>query len=62
MTEELKPCPFCGGEDIEEISNWPLSWAKFCVDCGGEGPSAFTSKRAKTLWNSRAALKEDGNG
>lgn len=38
---KLKPCPFCGGKDIQADSN-----TLFCADCG-----VLTHKEA---WNSRA--------
>ena len=38
---ELKPCPFCGGDDIEIFSTYPYfrdknayGWMAMCADCG----------------------------
>ena len=33
MSEELKPCPFCGGSNITEEASFSVV---FCADCGGE--------------------------
>lgn len=38
MTEELKPCPLCGGRPFlncfESGSNWNGEWEIDCPDCG----------------------------
>ena len=33
MSEELRPCPFCGGRHIETAENLDLV---YCFDCGAE--------------------------
>lgn len=51
MTTELKPCPFCGGKEIE-----PEEFGCFvftCADCGTEGPAGDTEAEAAKLWNTR---------
>jgi hypothetical protein len=35
MSEELKPCPFCGSTDVEV---WPVDEYVKCNDCEAEGP------------------------
>lgn len=60
MTEKLKPCPFCGGTDIEvESSDYGGPYV-FCNDCGALGPptrwtdeTADDHARARALWNTR---------
>ena len=56
MNDELKPCPFCGGEaEIEECGGM---WAVECTEyetCGCELNMAFGSKaEAVAAWNTRA--------
>lgn len=55
---ELKPCPFCGGE-AEEISshaslfNTRNCWAIRCKSCGANGGAAWHPKKAAENWNTR---------
>ena len=44
MSEELKPCPFCGGSNITEEASISVV---FCADCGGEKDTDMGS------WNTR---------
>lgn len=54
MTEELKPCPFCGGKperDFERaVENGILgdivSWSIYCTECYAEVYSFKSSKDA----------------
>lgn len=54
MSEELKPCPFCGGTKIgirdEEDG---MIWA-YCKKCGAMGEWDYSENRAKENWNRRA--------
>ena len=45
MSEELKPCPFCGGSNITEEASISVV---FCADCGGEKDTDFGGD-----WNTR---------
>lgn len=54
ITEELKPCPFCGNEDIREVQGG--SWC-VCDECGCEGPDKDGGDRIVN-WNRRAALTQ----
>lgn len=47
MSEELKPCPFCGGSDVS-----PSSFDVKCMECGVEMPGG--TERAIAAWNRRA--------
>jgi hypothetical protein len=42
VTEEIKPCPFCGGTSIKVMqppeSFWPSA---ICIDCSAQGPLAI---------------------
>lgn len=61
MTDELKPCPFCGGK---AITNHVRDGRRaVCTDCGAAAGSQFhgpltmpsAEDRAIAAWNSRAA-------
>lgn len=52
--EELKPCPFCGEEDIT-IENFFGHWAVTCECCGAYVACGYqTKKEAIEAWNRRA--------
>ena len=51
MTDpEIKPCPFCGSDDIHYDEN--LNGFK-CQSCLGAGPWAGDEMKAAELWNTR---------
>lgn len=55
MAEELKPCPFCGSENIREHSGYPLEyWSVKCLDCGGRMQFYGSQQQAINAWNRRA--------
>ena len=54
---EMKPCPFCGGKDLETVSlsvlldnNW---WTVDCNDCAISGPMGRGEEKAIENWNKR---------
>lgn len=57
--EELKPCPFCGGEadcnktGIYEYYGIPLWWVE-CLSCGINTGGYNTRGEAIETWNRRA--------
>lgn len=63
MTEELKPCPFCGGEAQRDSNNahngdrmddWEW-FAVYCPNCGcAHTPPFKTTYEAIAAWNRRA--------
>ena len=65
MTDHLKPCPFCGGSNIEvrEAKDADWQYVAHCMSCGAEGPfvstepgrTPHTTARAKAgvEWNTR---------
>jgi len=60
MSEELKPCPFCGGEaelQTPELTG-DLCGTVMCMDCYGSGPSKDDWRDALIAWNTRPI--EDG--
>ena len=57
VTEQLKPCPFCGGTDLY----WPHGTDPAIIECGGFGcgarsgvPDEQTEAAAIAAWNRRA--------
>lgn len=63
MDVELRPCPFCLGDNLEfdghEQGLWSFSYVE-CQDCGGDGPPASIKGSvgecrvvAAERWNSR---------
>lgn len=58
MSEELKPCPFCGCEaDFDEDSGDGVTCAKTEGSCGFyfNNDGGWTRKEVAALWNRRAA-------
>jgi len=62
MSEELKPCPFCGGEDLDTvISNEDREGIPtniVCISCGGQSGMCYTPEGRITnelinVWNRR---------
>lgn len=55
MSKVLKPCPFCGGMNIEfrTTRQKKYDWWFFlcCVDCGGAGGYCLTKESALDFWN-----------
>lgn len=55
MSEELKPCPFCGGTKIgirEDDEASGMIWA-YCKECGAMGEWDYSENGAKANWNRR---------
>lgn len=51
MSEELKDCPFCGGE-ASLVTGAPEVWVR-CMTCHASGDTTSDAKRAAFKWNSR---------
>lgn len=60
MSDELKPCPFCGGSEIyaEEYEHHPgaVRWRVFCAGCmaGVDTGTRQSMGQAVQDWNRRA--------
>ena len=52
---ELKPCPFCGNDNISVIESVvkPFYWCK-CEKCGASISCYKTRKKAVEVWNRRS--------
>lgn len=62
MSEELKPCPFCGCEaDFDEDSGDGVTCAKTEGSCGFyfNNDGGWTRKEVAALWNRRASPEPD---
>jgi len=56
MSDELKPCPFCGGEDVEIVEHcgeFGWSYTVECLDCDCNAKQLEKSY-AVAAWNRRA--------
>lgn len=57
--EKLKPCPFCGGSDIDiRTDDGGLSWYSFCNDCGVMCGYSTTKDDVVNAWNRRTEGSE----
>ena len=63
-TEQLKPCPFCGGVDIRVhmygsvlLGGEPDGFAQ-CHDCSTTGPTGASQELVVAAWNRRAPTGE----
>ena len=60
MTNELKPCPFCGCEYVfvrithraDGLSN--TQYEVYCSNCSANGGSRINEQNAREDWNRRA--------
>ena len=53
MMAELKPCPFCGGEDLMMVDDDDYFFVG-CNTCDTCGPGEGTEEEAIEAWNKRA--------
>ena len=56
MSEELKPCPFCGSDDIDVTYTYVddgLDYYAECTDCYCRGAWEPTAAKARAAWNTR---------
>lgn len=60
MTDELKPCPFCGGEaDLIMGANWYQVGCRKCDITTATMPMYDNVDRAVALWNTRIAATDE---
>ena len=53
--EELKPCPFCGGEKWSFINHAMTQEQIICKKCGARGPISKDRIKAIAAWNNRVS-------
>ena len=59
--DELKPCPFCGGEAIISVDKYAVKDAKdrrwgytiICSNCCAMSGHTYTVEKAREAWNRR---------
>lgn len=54
MANELKPCPFCGGQANISWGNVYKVFYVFCTKCKARHPNRLTRELAIECWNRRA--------
>lgn len=57
--QEIKPCPFCGGNDQHIVHNHNNWYYVRCMSCNAEGPIALGEDGAVYSWNRRLGEKGD---
>lgn len=60
MSELLKPCPFCGSDDVHFASHPTTArWGVICDTCDvWRDDRCATKGEAATIWNTRADLSD----
>lgn len=53
MSEELKPCPFCGNENIQFFID-DCGYTMICTECMALGPLVGKQEAAISAWNRRS--------
>jgi len=63
MSEELKPCPFCGGEAETGFEDWHTGGHVKCTKCGAIGPVwSNDTQEAVDAWNARSPDRASFDG
>lgn len=57
--DELKPCPFCGGDEFDVMdgtlgANFPVVYYVHCEECLASSSDEPTKEQAIKAWNTRA--------
>lgn len=57
--EELKKCPFCGGEAVWDFLNGykTMGWSIVCIQCRSRCGYHATKEEATTAWNTRKPME-----
>ena len=62
MSEELKPCPFCGSPRIDIVHIHGVRYGCECDHCGTmQDNDAATKKQAAYFWNNRNTRTTERN-
>lgn len=54
MSKELKPCPFCGSDDLDIEERNDIKFV-FCKNCQASTADCYDVKEAVIAWNRRAS-------
>ena len=60
MSDNLKPCPFCGSRNVDVFSSFGDSSTNgniinvACISCGAQGAAKLGEIQAVEAWNKRA--------
>ena len=62
MTDKLRECPFCGGNNVD-VFNWEVTFQgdyfkAYCKDCDFELKPQRTEEEAIKAWNKRSYIDE----
>lgn len=55
----LKPCPFCGSNDVLNAGGDMFGIYVRCCNCGIHGPARDSLSTAAEAWNTRAVVEPD---
>lgn len=55
---KLKPCPFCGGQDIITEKSGDRLYYCYCTECGAMSSGHLEKEETITDWNTRPAEQE----
>lgn len=58
---KLKPCPFCGNENLLLFQINDTEWVVKCENCDAWGPERDFRYDAAVAWNMRKGEKENEN-
>ena len=58
MSDELKPCPFCGGQAKRVIDMSIHKEVVMCSDCGARAPQTSKTTKVVADWNTRTTPQE----
>lgn len=62
MNEELKPCPFCGGEAGKRLDeDNPKYWSVMCNKCHCKTSGYQDYTIAVSIWNTRLSVIKNTN-
>ena len=50
---ELKPCPFCGSDELDIWQNDAGNYFVVCIGCGANGRDERKEEKAVEVWNRR---------
>lgn len=58
MSEELKPCPFCGGKAKLVATSYGDCYVIYCTKCYTKQNYFINKNKAITAWNTRKPMED----